>query len=108
MTVTELSAKLGAKNICVPNGEREVTGAYVGDLLSWVMGRAPADSAWVTIMSNLNVVAVASLADVACVIFSEDVMPDDDALLKAEKEEINLLSVSCSSYEVCADISKLL
>ena len=35
-------------------------------------------------------------------------MPDDDALLKAEKEEINLLSVSCSSYEVCADISKLL
>ena len=108
MTVAELSVKLNAKNICLPCPEREVVGAYVGDLLSWVMGRAPADCAWVTIMSNLNVVAVASLADVACVIFSEDVAPDDDALKKAEKEGINLISVKESSYEVCASLSKLL
>lgn len=108
MTVLELSEKLGAKNVCLPYPEREVTGAYVGDLLSWVMGRAPADSAWVTIMSNLNVVAVASLADVACVILSEDVSPDEDALKKAENEGINLLSVKESSYEVCALLSKLL
>ena len=108
MTVAELALKLNAKEICLPCPEREVTGAYVGDLLSWVMGRAPADSAWVTIMSNLNVVAVASLADVACVIFSEDVNPDDDALKKAETEGINLLSVKEGSYEVCAALSKLL
>ena len=108
MTVMELSEKLGAENICLPSADREVTSAYVGDLLSWVMGRAPADSAWVTIMSNLNVVAVASLADVACVIFSEDVKPDDDALKKAEAEGINLLSVKEGSYEVCAALSKLL
>ena len=108
MTVLELSEKLGAKNVCLPYTEREVTGAYVGDLLSWVMGRAPADSAWVTIMSNLNVVAVASLADVACVILSEDVSPDEDALKKAENEGINLLSVKEGSYEVCALLSKLL
>ena len=108
MTVLDLSEKLGAKNVCLPYPEREVTGAYVGDLLSWVMGRAPADSAWVTIMSNLNVVAVASLADVACVILSEDVSPDEDALKKAENEGINLLSVKESSYEVCALLSKLL
>ena len=108
MTVLELSEKLGAKNICLPCPERVVDGAYVGDLLSWVMGRAPADCAWVTIMSNLNVVAVASLADVACVILSENVGPDDDALKKAENEGINLLSVKESSYEVCALLSKLL
>ena len=72
------------------------------------MGRAPADCAWVTIMSNLNVVAVASLADVACVILSEDVIPDDDALTKADVQGINLLSVSCSSYETCAKLSELL
>ena len=108
MTVAELSVKLDAKNICVPNGDREVAGVYVGDLLSWVMGRAPADCAWVTIMSNLNVVAVASLADVACVIFSEDVLPDDDALAKAKKEGINLLSVPYSSYDACVALQKLL
>ena len=108
MTVLELSEKLGAKNICLPNPDREVVGAYVGDLLSWVMGRAPADCAWVTIMSNLNVVAVASLADVACVILSEDVELDGDALKKAENEGINILSVAAGSYETCATLSKLL
>ena len=108
MTVSELAEKLGAKVICLPSGEREVNSGYVGDLLSWVMGRAPADSAWVTIMSNINVVAVASLADVACVIFSENVDPDEDALLKAQKEGINLLSVSDGSFEVCAKLSELL
>lgn len=108
MTVAELAESLGAKVICLPNGEREVCGGYVGDLLSWVMGRAPADCAWVTIMSNINVIAVASLADVACVIFSEDVEPDEDALVKAKAQGINLLSVSSGSYEICAKLSELL
>ena len=108
MTVAKLADAIGARVICLPDGEREVDGGYVGDLLSWVMGRAPADCAWITIMSNLNVVAVASLADVACVIFSEDVMPDADALQKAQKEGINLLSVSLGSYETSVKLSELI
>ena len=108
MTVAELCNEIGAKAICLPNADREVSGGYAGDLLSWVMGRAPADCAWVTIMSNINVIAVASLADVACVIFSEDVMPDDDALEKAKAQGINLMSISCGSYETCAKLSTLL
>ena len=108
MTVSELSKELGANVVCMPCGEREVDGGYVGDLLSWVMGRAPADCAWVTIMSNVNVVAVASLADVACVILAEGVEPDGDAASKAEREGVNLLTVSEGSYEVCARLAQLL
>ena len=51
--------------------ERPVEGGYCGDLLSWVMGRAPAGGAWLTIMSNVNVAAVAALADTACVVLAE-------------------------------------
>ncbi len=107
MTVNELCRALDAKSFCLPDGGREVIGAYAGDLLSWVMGRAQADCAWVTIMSNLNVVAVASLADVACVILAEDVIPDDDALARAKTQGINLIGSPLTSYELCVRLSAL-
>ena len=56
MTVNELSAQAEFKALTMPDGEREITGVYIGDLLSWVMGRAKADCAWITIMSNINIV----------------------------------------------------
>ena len=97
MNVGELCEALGAEAIVMPSPEREVTGAYVGDLLSWVMGKAEADCAWVTIMSNINVIAVASLSGVACVVFAEGVRPDADAVKRAEMQEINLISVDKTS-----------
>ena len=84
MTVKELAESLDYKIITGGKGlENEVTGCYCGDLLSWVMGRAPADCVWITVMSNTNVVAVASLADVACVIIAEGAELDADALDRA-------------------------
>ena len=108
MTVEKFAKNFEYEILCLPNPNREIGGGYAGDLLSWVMGRLGEDEAWVTIMSNINVVAVASLADVACVIFSEDVDPDDEAVQKAQKEGVNLLKVSCSSYEICAKLAELI
>ena len=73
MTVNELISACGFEAICLPDGEREIHGAYIGDLLSWVMGRAQADNAWITIMNNVNVIAVASLTDAAAVLLAENV-----------------------------------
>ena len=108
MTVSELATAIEADIICLPRADREIDGAYIGDLLSWVMGRAPADSAWITIMSNVNVVAVASLADVACVIFAEGVEPDAQAVEKAKQEEINLISSKLAAYELSVKLSALI
>ena len=108
MTVSELAAAINADIVCLPRAEREIEGAYIGDLLSWVMGRAPADSAWITIMSNVNVVAVASLADVACVIFAEGVEPDAQAKTRAEDEGINLISSKLAAYELSVKLSTLI
>ena len=76
MTVRELAGQLGLEPVCEAEPDREVTGGYVGDLLSWVMGRAQAGDAWITIMSNNNVIAVATLTDAALVILAENVSPD--------------------------------
>ena len=73
MTVKELAKELNCQVVCMPDGEREVNGGYAGDLLSWVIGRASADCVWVTIMSNVNIVAVATLADPSCIVLSEGV-----------------------------------
>ena len=59
MTVQQLITACGFTAAALPDPDREVSGVYIGDLLSWVMGRAGADEAWITIMSNRNIVAVA-------------------------------------------------
>jgi hypothetical protein len=107
MTVKELSVAADFKILTLPS-DRTVEGAYIGDLLSWVMGRAKSDSAWITIMSNVNVIAVASLADVSCVIFSEGVVPSEDIIKTAEEKGINILSSPLPSYETAVKISGMI
>ncbi len=99
MTVAELADACGFRAAVLPDPGRNVEGCYIGDLLSWVMGRARADCAWITIMSNVNVIAVASLADVACVILSEGVTLDENVLKTAQEKGINVLMSDLPSYE---------
>lgn len=108
MTVKELSDKLELKVFYMEAEDREIDGAYCGDLLSWVMGRCPADAAWITIMSNQNVAAVAVLCDTACTILSEGVTPDAELLERAEKQGVTLLGSELDEYQLCWRIKALL
>ena len=108
LTVKELCEKNGYETLCMPDPDREVTGGYAGDLLSWVMGRANEGDAWVTIMSNVNIIAVASLADPSCIILSENVSPDEGVLARAEAQGVNLLKSPKDTFSVCAEIAVLL
>ena len=100
MKVSELIAGGACRELTLPEGEREIGGVYIGDLLSWVMGRATADDAWITIMSNVNVVAVAALTDASCVLFAESVVPEDAVIRTASEKGINLLVSDMSAYEL--------
>lgn len=71
MTVRELTEALSLTPFHLAQPDRPVSGGYAGDLLSWVLGRAGQDAAWLTIMSNQNVAAVALMAEVSCVILTE-------------------------------------
>ena len=99
MTVEQLMTRTGRRAAALPEGDREITGAYIGDLLSWVMGRARSGDAWITIMSNRNIVAVATLADTACVILAEGVQPDEGVAELAQQKGINLLLSPDSAYD---------
>ena len=84
--------------------ERTVERVFCCDLLSVAMARAPENSAWVTVMTNANVVAVASLADVACVVLAEGYHYDDAAVEAAKKGHITLLCSSLPVYETAVQI----
>lgn len=108
MTVEDFASKIGCKIVCLPSPEKEVSGVYIGDLLSWVMGKAESGNVWITIMSNINTVAVATLTDVGCILLAEDVMPDDNALSAAMEKGVNILSASMSAYEAALKTAELL
>ena len=109
MNVHDLAAACGFTYF---NGESlqgdAVGGAYCCDLLSWVIGRAGDGDALVTVMSNPNVIAVAVMADLPCVILSEGVKPDDKALEKAKENDVIVLSSSRSTYETAVMIHAVL
>ena len=108
MTVRALAEATGWRAAALPAGEREVTGGYMGDLLSWVMGRAPAGCVWLTVMGNVNAIAVASLADTAGIILVEDAVLDADAKARAEQQEIAVYGTSLPAFETALKIASLL
>ena len=105
MTVENLVEKLNLKILVEGDMSREITGGYCGDLLSWVMGRARENNIWITIMSNANVIAVATLTDVSAVILAEGVTPDEELTRLAMEKSVNLITTSLPSYECAAAIS---
>ena len=103
----EIAEALSLRVICAGD-PREVADAYCGDLLSWVMGRIGYDAAWLTVMTNNNVAAVAVLHDVACVILCDGAEPDKDLLSRAERENIALYATEESSFAVAARLAPLI
>ena len=72
------------------------------------MSRAPEGCAWVTVMANINTLAVASLADAACVILAEDAALDENAAAKARQQGITVLSTSMPVFEAALKVWQLL
>lgn len=101
LTVKDLIGNHGFANETGNIGlENEIKTAYMGDLLSWVMGNAPDKNVWITIQGHTNVVAVAMLTGSSCIILAESSKPQEDMIEKACEEGIAVLSSDKSAYEI--------
>ena len=107
MTVFELSQQSGIRVLAMPAPEREIEGVYVGDLLSRCMSRVTEGCLWITIMSNINIIAVASLTDVACIVLAEGVSLDDSVRTTAEQKGVNVYTSEKTAYELAAMLASL-
>lgn len=84
--------------------DRNIKTPFCCDLLSIAMSKAPSECAWVTVMGNMNTLAVATLTDAACVILAEGTELDSPALEKAKSEGINILHTEMPIFEAALEI----
>jgi len=109
MKVSEIIKKL---NLTVFSGElvadHKIAGGYTSDLLSDVMGNADEGYIWVTLQTHKNIMAIASLKELAAIILVKGLQPDEDTLQKSIEENIPLLGTADEAFEVSGKLYKLL
>jgi len=85
----------------------DITGVYIGDLLSWVMANINRGNVWITIQTHVNTIAVASLAEACGIIIPESAEIDANTIAKAEEHNIPLLRSKLTAYELAKRISNI-
>jgi len=109
MTVQDIVSQL---NLTVCSGQeglqREVKGGYTSDLLSDVMGHAQEGDIWVTLQTHKNVMAIASLKEIAAIILVKGHLPEEDTLEESNNENIPILSSPLQTFEITGQLYKLL
>lgn len=106
-SVSELQAKLDLVLLTKTDIDKQISGGYICDLLSWVMAKGKQDMAWITVHTHLNVIAVAVLHEFACVIIPENILVPEQTLQKAEEENITVFSSSKTAYEIARGMYEL-
>lgn len=104
MTIREIANKLDA--IIEVEADRKLDGVYAGDFLSRVMGKAPPSCVWLTVMNNVNVAGVATIADVGAVVLCEGIVPDPLLKQKCVDEKIPLLTTELPVFDACLRLGK--
>jgi predicted transcriptional regulator len=109
MRITEIKEKLDLIVLSGHNGlSEEITGGYVSDLLSDVMGNAKEGQIWITLQTHQNIIAVASLKDLAAVIIVKGAQPEADTIEKSNAENIPVLSTELDTFNIAGRLYELL
>lgn len=108
MTLREVAEKLEMKPVsALSRLSQEFTGGYVSDLLSDVMANAKAGDVWITLQIHQNIVAVATLKELAAIIIIGGRQPEKQTLAKAEEETIPILLSGLSAFEVAGRLYQM-
>ncbi len=103
--MNELSLEVKA---CEEGLQKEVTGAYVSDLLSDVMANSADGNVWITLQTHLNIVAVSDMKGLSGIIIIGNRPLQDEVIKKAESEKVTILSTPLHAFEAAGKLYKLL
>lgn len=108
MTVREFAENNQLRIFSQGDMDRSIDGCYIGDLLSLVMSKAEEGQIWITVQGNVNIAAVAALADLSCILVAEGRSIDEDTEQKAKEQGITILGTEASAYEAACLLHKQL
>ncbi|MEA4845727.1 MAG: AraC family transcriptional regulator [Clostridiaceae bacterium] len=108
MLVKDAGEKIGLKLLAGEAGiGKDLTGVYICDLLSWVMSHGNKGDAWITVQTHANIIAVAALLELGCIIIPEGIEVEEDTLRKAEEEGVVVYQSSLSAYGVAKELYRM-
>ncbi len=109
MTAENISKELDFQILSDGNtNSQNISGVFCCDLLSLAMSKLPANSAWVTVMGNVNTLAVASLTEASCIIVAENIQPDENTIKKAQEQNIMVMKSPYPVFETANMVYKLI
>ena len=108
MLVHELKEKLNLEAVHLCEKDCEISGCYIGDMLSVVMSKAEEGNVWLTVQANVNTTAVAVLTGISCIIIVEGIEPDPETINKARAQGVTIFKSPKTAYELACQIEKLI
>jgi serine kinase of HPr protein (carbohydrate metabolism regulator) len=109
MKVSDLVRELGLRVHSGEKGlEKEIAGGYASDLLSDVMGNAGEGMVWITLQTHRNIMAIASLKELAAVVLVRGLTPDADTVASSDAENIPVLGTQERAFELAGKLYALL
>jgi predicted transcriptional regulator len=109
MRITDIITGLNLKVVSGQNGlSNKITGGYVSDLLSDVIGNAKEGQIWITLQTHQNIIAVASLKDISAIIIVKGLVPEADTVEKSNIENIPLLITEMDTFNIAGRLFELL
>lgn len=107
MKISNFSNKLNLEPLFETEKELMIEGVYIGDLLSIVMAKAKKNYVWITIQTHINVIAVAELLDLSCIIIVENMDVEEEVINKAKELNISVFKTKESAYDIAAKLFEI-
>lgn len=102
VNTTGLTVRTAAQRL-----DAKVTGGYASDLLSCAMAKAQKGNLWVTLQAHPNIVAVASLLDLAGIIVTEGKELDASTVEKANEKNVCIMTTEHATFTIVARLAEL-
>lgn len=101
MKVNEYIEKLSLEVVSKGDLEKEIKGCYCSDLLSHCMSNIDEGNVWITVQTNINIVAIAVLTELSCIVIAQGMTVEESIIQKAVSEGITILCSNEAAYELC-------